>query len=66
MEPETLALNLGSQAAATLLVLTATRCVLPTAAGTRTAVRAEAERSASGWLWSAMKQRWLPAGNRHD
>ncbi len=66
MEPETLVLNLGSQAAATLLVLTATRSVLPTTAGTRTAPRPEAERSAIGRLWSAMKQRWLPAGNRQD
>ncbi len=57
MESETLMLNLGSQAAAALVVLTATRCGLPTPA------RALAG-TASGQLWSSMKQRWRPANRR--
>jgi hypothetical protein len=64
MEPETLVLNLGAQAAAALVVLTATRCGLSATARTRTAAQADIERSASGRLWSDMKQRWLPANGR--
>ncbi len=65
METETLVLNLGSQAAAALMVLTATRCGLSAAARTQTAAQADIERSASGQLWSDMKRRWLPA-NGHE
>ena len=57
METETLVLNLGSQAAAALTVLTAT-------ARTQAAAPAGIERSASGRLWSDMKQRWLSANGR--
>ena len=56
METETLVLNLGSQAAAALTVLTATARIQ--------AAQASIERSASGRLWSDMKQRWLPANDR--
>lgn len=64
MEPETLVLNLGAQAAAALVVLTATRCGLSATARTQTAAQADIERSASGRLWSDMKQRWFPANGR--
>ncbi len=57
METETLMLNLSSQAAAALTLLTAT-------AGTQAAAQTGIERSASGQLWSDMKQRWLPANGR--
>ena len=63
METETLVLNLGPQAAAALMVLTATRCGLPPTARTQ-AAGSDIERSASGQLWSDMKQRWLPANGR--
>lgn len=64
MEPETLVWNLGSQAAAALMILTAARCSLPVPARTRPAARPDIGRSASGQLWSDMKQRWLPANGR--
>ena len=64
MEPETLMLNLGSQATAALMVLTATRCALPATAKTQAAAQADIEHSASGQLWSDMKQRWLSANCR--
>lgn len=64
MESETLLLNLGAQAAAALMVLTATRCGLSATARTQTAAPADLERSASGQLWSDMKRRWLPANVR--
>ena len=57
METETLVLNLSSQAASALTVLTAT-------ARTQAAAQTGIERSASGQLWSDMKQRWLPANGR--
>ena len=66
MEPETLVSNPGSQAAAVLMVLTATRCVLPVPARTQAAAHPDIERSASGQLWSDMKRRWLPANRRED
>ncbi len=59
MEPETLLSNLGAQAAAALMVLTATRCGLSATARTQAAARPNIERSASGQLWNDMKQRWL-------
>lgn len=64
MEPETLVLNLGSQAAAALLVLTAIRCELPTTAGARSPARPDVGRSTSEQFWSGMKQRWLPTDTR--
>lgn len=64
METETLVLNLGSQAAAALMVLTATRRGPPATAGIRTAARPAIERPASGRLWSDMKRRWLAANGR--
>ncbi len=62
METETLMLNLGSQAAAAL-VLTATRYDLPATARTRAAAQPVFERSAIGQLWSDMKKRWLSASD---
>ncbi len=59
MEPETLMLNLGAQAAAALMVLSAT-------ARTQAAAILNIERSASGRLWSDMKQRWLPTSDRQS
>ncbi len=64
MEPETLVLNLGLQTGAALMVLTATRCGLSATVRTQAAVQADIERSASGRLWSDIKQRWLPANGR--
>ena len=64
METEPLVLNLGPQAAAALMILTATRCGPPTTPRTQAAAQADIERSASGHLWSDMKQRWLPANGR--
>ncbi len=65
METETLMLNLGAQAAAALMVLTAVRCGLPTTARAQAPARPDLERSASGPLWSGMKQRWLSVNGRH-
>lgn len=65
MDTETSVLNLGSQAAAALLVLTAARRGLPATARIQAAAaRPGRERSASEQLWSDMKQRWLPANHR--
>ncbi len=62
METETSMLNLGSQAAA-LMVLTAARCGLPATARTRAPAQPDFERSAIGHLWSNMKKRWLSAND---
>ena len=59
MESETLVLNLGAQAAAALMILTAL-------ARTQTAAQADIGRPASGQLWNDIKQRWLPADGRED
>jgi hypothetical protein len=64
MEPETLLLILGSLAAATVMVLTATPCALAATARVPARPNPDIERSASAQLWSGMKQRWLPANGR--
>ena len=76
MEPETLVLNLGAQAAAALAagalaagaltVLTAIRCRLTATARTQTAARPNIERFAGGRLRGDMKQCRLPANGRQD
>jgi len=52
MNTETLVLNLGSQAAAALMILTAARSRPPVPARTRAAARSDFGRSASGQLWT--------------
>jgi hypothetical protein len=64
MEPETLLLILGSQAAAALMVLTATPCALPATARVPSRPNPGIARSAGARLWSGMKQHWLPANGR--
>ncbi len=61
MESESLVLNLGSQAAAALAVLTMARCTLPFPERVPATLRAAAESARSRQLWRGMKQRWLPA-----
>lgn len=59
MEPENLALDLGTHAAAALTVLTMARRDLR-APDDLPAARAGATQRTSGQLRSDMKQRWLP------
>lgn len=64
MEPDALMLNLGPQAAAALIALSATRRGQPATAKVQATSGPGIEPSSSGQLWGDMKQRWLPSRSR--
>ena len=61
MEPENLALNLGSQAVVALTILTLTPYTLPALDRIPATPRSVAKRSGGRRLWAGIKQRWLGA-----
>jgi len=64
MEPENLALNLGSQAVVALTIMTLTRYTQPTLDRIPAPPRSVATRSGGGQIWHALKQRWLKASGK--
>ncbi len=58
MEPENLALNLGSQAVVALTILTLSRYTLPTLGRIPATPHSAAKHSGGGRIWHALRQRW--------
>lgn len=58
MEPETMALNLGSQAVVALTILTLTHYTRPTLDRIQATPHSAARHSGGGRIWHALRQRW--------